>query len=99
MERRVGRLDRPADSSANRPLLGQIFAGLLQILDFLGDEGGEFPIGVQLGGGVTDPAPRKEVGAVADIGRAVVFPSDESQVLVLRLHVVASRMAFCACFS
>jgi hypothetical protein len=54
---------------------------------------------VFLGFSVAHAAPREQVWTVADVELIVFFPADEFEVLVLRFHRFAWRMAFRTCFS
>src|SRR5258708_15595401 len=50
----------------------------------------ERAIGLLFGLSVADPAPRKQIRAVAHIQAVSLFPSDELKILVLSFHLLAA---------
>src|SRR5687767_8609997 len=48
---------------------------------------------------VTDAAPRKKVGTIADTKAVFLVPADKLEVLIFGFHRLLSRMALRTCFS
>src|SRR6266849_3349276 len=76
-----------------RACRGQLLACREQLLHLLMNQRAERAIGFLFGLSVADPAPRKQIRAVAHIQAVGLFPSDELKIVVLSFHLLAARSA------
>lgn len=85
----------------HRPSAGgrELLAGTPQVLDFLHHERTQLAVRFFLGIGVTDTAPGEQVGTVAYVLTVRFLPPNELEILILRFHLLTSRIAVRTWFS
>jgi hypothetical protein len=71
----------------------------LQGFDLLGYELTELAVGILFAFGVADAPPRGEVRTAADVDFVHIIPTNEPQLSISRLQLLASRMTSRTCFS